>query len=111
RHALLVFSSSTRVHPNLHSFPTRRSSDLVKAYQAKIDVGPAGILTPGPLGIPLLFGVNRPGPACRNHQWRAISLRRKQVAPAPRDRKSTRLNSSRSDLVCRLLLEKKKLEE
>src|SRR2546425_5174639 len=32
----------------------------------------------------------------------------KQVASARLDRKSTRLNSSQSDLVCRLLLEKKK---
>src|SRR6266496_1321921 len=28
----------------------------------------------------------------------------------PRDRKSTRLNQSRRDLVCRLLLEKKKMD-
>src|SRR5699024_7387103 len=32
---LLLFSSSSRYHPPLHSFPTRRSSDLDGAKQLK----------------------------------------------------------------------------
>src|SRR5438034_9803745 len=58
--------------------------------------------------------VSRVGQPQRRHGYRRRHL---QVLPAwncvdtrhPRDRKSTRLNSrSHSDLVCRLLLEKKK---
>src|SRR5437763_16744909 len=52
------------IHPMLHSFPTRRSSDLGSAFRAHLARG-------------------RPGAAL-------VSA----TAPATRDRKSTRLNSS-----------------
>src|SRR5206468_5171197 len=74
------------LRPDLHSFPTRRSSDLPRIL----------LLPPPPRGRgPRLFG-SVPLPEAR-----AL------VPPLGRSEEHTSELQSRSDLVCRLLLEKK----
>src|SRR5947207_10700155 len=74
-------------HPrSLHSFPTRRSSDLAGHFHAGIDVS-----TGGKTGAPVLA----PG---------AGVIERVRA----RSEEHTSELQSHSDLVCRLLLEKKK---
>src|SRR5690606_41660453 len=81
--------------PALPSFPTRRSSDLQ-------DRSTAGVVRPRcPRAGPSQHFSARSEPAllCRCARLRA---------PARKDRKSTSELQSRENLVCRLLLEKKK---
>src|SRR5438874_5987078 len=86
----ILFSYRSRVHLNLHSFPTRRSSDLhcgprVPAFSS----ASAGTLSPK----------------------RLIGPRNKTTSDGGSDERSEEHTSelqSRRDLVCRLLLEKKK---
>src|SRR5699024_12316819 len=84
----LLMPHASVVHPELHSFPTRRSSDLTGSF----DLLP-GHPGPGqqdgarsaPFGDPHdPVHVRKPPPA----------LRRKTIAEVCADRKSTRLNSS-----------------
>src|SRR5437868_15032009 len=78
------------VHLDLHSFPTRRSSDLPRIGNTQKNV-------------------TRLSAAGFRQSARKITVLADCRWPkAGRDRKSTRLNQSRFDLVCRLLLEKKK---
>src|SRR5206468_11565451 len=98
RYHLLFFFSSRHAHNRyLHSFPTRRSSDL-----------PTSTHDPGS---------TFPGRACFAGRWsgrRPIPRRAGAGGPAERRRRRRRSEEhtselqSRSDLVCRLLLEKKK---
>src|SRR5206468_11579124 len=79
-----------------HSFPTRRSSDLVHP----LDCGAPGRPVP-----PLAQGRVQPFRQFR----RALQRRRGGMAgPGLRSEEHTSELQSRSDLVCRLLLEKKK---
>src|SRR5436305_6356569 len=85
---------SHATHPVLHSFPTRRSSDLT-------------IGRPGIRALAICFCTAsstlalEPARTCPCCTWPSASV--------DEDRKSTRLNSSHvRNLVCRLLLEKKK---
>src|SRR5205814_7221951 len=93
-------------HPCVHSFPTRRSSDLVDAVLRR--VGPRIVLA-----LPL--GIGKPNPLVNEFYRRALrdssidltivtalsllkpvarsALEARQLAPLA-DRKSTRLNSS-----------------
>src|SRR5437763_17158945 len=88
----VFFFYSTRDHRYLHSFPTRRSSDLLmQVLRFRGDIRPD------------VAENNRTGKGGENDQDSRPLDPRKQS-----DRKSTRLNSSPSHLVCRLLLEKKK---
>src|SRR5262245_62957851 len=84
-----VYVYSYGVHRDLHSFPTRRSSDLLPV----LDRG---------------RGTRRI--ALAEHRGQAAHGEAREIADhaalAEGDRKSTRLNSLRH-LVCRLLLEKK----
>src|SRR5207245_8872651 len=91
----LLFPHSHRDHPNLPSFPTRRSSDLKSAdggghHPGHLPRGGAGSHLP------------RQG---QEHQgvWRG----RCDPAP-PRDRKSTRLNSSHGSISYAVFCLKKK---
>src|SRR5437879_11166846 len=71
----LIFFQSYAHHLDLHSFPTRRSSDL-------------SVVT-----IPL----HEPPTCCADHAAPLVRVRHHHCSfswPYPRDRKSTRLNSS-----------------
>src|SRR5207247_10162751 len=92
------FFQSPPTHPHLHSFPTRRSSDLGNDTQYAAD----SIATAGPY----FYRVSRTSAAARaTVQHRVFGPVRVLVGvglahstfralPGPRDRKSTRLNSS-----------------
>src|SRR5690349_22765907 len=78
-----LLNSSSAAHQELHAFPTRRSSDLVRA---------------------------RDRARRRLHRARRrLHLRRRAGRPPRRSEEHTSELQSRRDLVCRLLLEKKKL--
>src|SRR5699024_12726783 len=89
-------------HPDLHSFPTRRSSDLGD----KLIVEPRGRIT-------------QTSPPCRRHRSERLSSLPELVPfvtgegarKADRSEEHTSELQSRFDLVCRLLLEKKKYNE
>src|SRR5206468_10848234 len=94
------FFKSSGPPPHLHSFPTRRSSDL--------DAHPA---RGGP--VPARPGLERPNDAGGDHVGGyAVDRRRHAVVRLQplegRSEEHTSELQSRSDLVCRLLLEKKK---
>src|SRR5688500_20380345 len=88
--SLFFFFSSSRAPPNLPSFPTRRSSDL---RFAKPDHG---------TDLP-----SRRGKAIKG-QFR--SRRSSRVRKEERSEEHTSELQSPCNLVCRLLLEKKKIE-
>src|SRR5206468_5633690 len=80
---------------HLHSFPTRRSSDLYSSRLRTAAVSPDRARAGG--ATARAFGTTPP--RARNLKARAV---------APRSEEHTSELQSRSDLVCRLLLEKKK---
>src|SRR5207247_8853007 len=89
-------------HRNLHSFPTRRSSDLVKGELFSPNNHPPGawlyVLGVAEIGVGLTFlygGLARVGAVFLWIIW-------------VRSEEHTSELQSRVDLVCRLLLEKKK---
>src|SRR5690606_40482107 len=94
-----VFLSCYRDHRDLHSFPTRRSSDLRRAGG-----GSAGARTPG-RGRP---GRAAPRPARPPTTSGGGSAARGARAAPGRSEEHTSELQSRENLVCRLLLEKKK---
>src|SRR5438067_10212016 len=81
-----VFTNRAR-HRDLHSFPTRRSSDLRDDVRLRMGLASA------PAWLP------------RRHQGRG------NQAGAERSEEHTSELQSRFDLVCRLLLEKKKFSD
>src|SRR5437762_5952890 len=87
-HLLLfcVFFSASGTHPDLHSFPTRRSSDLFCSA--------AGVR----------FEPPAPAPARSCTRTQTFSRKRRM----PRSEEHTSELQSPMYLVCRLLLEKKK---
>src|SRR5438445_11967796 len=90
-----VSYSSSLVHRDLHSFPTRRSSDLRQTSHQKSHKIPA----------PMLFDLSPELDA----GFRALRLRpwRRGLQTAP-DRKSTRLNSSHANISYAVFCLKKK---
>src|SRR5438309_12078757 len=82
-----VFFIYYRDHRDLHSFPTRRSSDLIS-------------MLPPPPPIPDMKGSTTPrvAPTATAAWW----------SPSCRDRKSTRLNSSHSSISYAVFCLKKK---
>src|SRR5204863_8544661 len=84
---LFFFFYCSGAHRDLHSFPTRRSSDL------------------GPAGPP---GLRRRDQARSRRRRPAQRPRLCPGPPGPRSEEHTSELQSRRDLVCRLLLEKKK---
>src|SRR5436309_10649535 len=86
--SLTFFFYATRAHPDLHSFPTRRSSDLLRSRWGTDQLAGIGLGIPG--FILLKEGV------IRNSNNLA------------RSEEHTSELQSRENLVCRLLLEKKK---
>src|SRR5438034_6649971 len=93
----IFFSTGYGDLPALHSFPTRRSSDLI--HETYIRVRPS--LRPSPMMMSVAPG-------------RATMIGHCQFPPAQehsytlRSEEHTSELQSHSDLVCRLLLEKKK---
>src|SRR5438105_10232288 len=96
-------------HPDLHSFPTRRSSDLVKAVNRGLEklrgfnVQPSDLL-PAPRiagrePIPRFF---------LEYESKEQILSHLRCAERRSEEHTSELQS-RVDLVCRLLLEKKKI--
>src|SRR5207302_9345249 len=78
-----IFFYESRAHRNLHSFPTRRSSDLKSA------------LIPLPVSLTVI--------------WTSEFRRSSRTSTRPdRSEEHTSELQSRENLVCRLLLEKKK---
>src|SRR5438132_5737300 len=93
---LLFFSSCSRDHRDLHSFPTRRSSDLTGER-----VGPAMIALQERL---MIEGVNVRRPP--RHKQKDDTFDHKPLLQ--RDRKSTRLNSSHTVISYAVFCLKKK---
>src|SRR5207249_11180835 len=106
-HLLLLYSRSGP-HPTLHSFPTRRSSDLFGLDQGRAGLEPVraslhrlGGGEEGPLEVHVIQGHLED----RLHGPRLPRALDKYVT---RSEEHTSELQSRFDLVCRLLLEKKK---
>src|SRR5688572_32514450 len=97
RSKILFFFISDDHHRDLHSFPTRRSSDLPTS-------APSSRKTPRPARD------NRS--SSRPATGRATRAATPAAAPSPRPRSEEHTSElqSQSNLVCRLLLEKKKQE-
>src|SRR5438132_12073197 len=92
--ALLVFSGAL-APPNLHSFPTRRSSDLIAEAPMRADDSRLA------RGQGLAFRKRGDERVIRGADHRRL------VPGRPRSEEHTSELQSHSDLVCRLLLEKK----
>src|SRR5206468_7799028 len=107
---LLFFFSFPRAHRALHSFPTRRSSDLNECAATGAPVS-ASLLGCGGHGQPPLCpsdGKRRPE---SEKSLGSLSASRRLPpfrSTHSRSEEHTSELQSRSDLVCRLLLEKKK---
>src|SRR5206468_13052463 len=97
------FFCRSALHRHLHSFPTRRSFDLARRERPRV--------IPRGFGSCCCRSRSPPSssPSCRRGPSREASLSR--WYDRGRERRSEEHTSklqSRSDLVCRLLLEKKK---
>src|SRR5207249_10971499 len=88
-----------RHHPDLHSFPTRRSSDLRRGLSAGRVQSVA---------VRLIFEREKEIEAFKPEEYWSIEARLE--GDAPRSEEHTSELQSRFDLVCRLLLEKKNRE-
>src|SRR5688500_20367217 len=95
----LPFLPRTRSHPFLHSFPTRRSSDLASSQKAIC----AGVM---PFAPKTARHVSRIGDSTPD----SASVGTCESAPGRRFRSEEHTSELQSpcNLVCRLLLEKKK---
>src|SRR5207249_11557733 len=104
---LLFFLHASLHHPALHSFPTRRSSDLDPTFGGAMVNGQRNVFQALDSISPFAFAF---GP--RN--WSPIISDFKLTPGGPYDLEQIRSEEhtselqSRFDLVCRLLLEKKK---
>src|SRR5207249_11968432 len=100
------FFNSSRPHPDLHSFPTRRSSDLINVSgMAEQLMATNGPLARGESRCSVRATISLPEPVSPvintdAELGAAISTMRSE--------EHTSELQSRFDLVCRLLLEKKK---
>src|SRR5207249_11805562 len=104
----LSFLHTSRAYPALHSFPTRRSSDL-KQSRFPLLLGRERKRRSGPdeLRRALLWNGWHGGPSCR--VVLVVVHQDHSVACVRRSEEHTSELQSRFDLVCRLLLEKKKI--
>src|SRR5690606_41399159 len=106
---LLVFFSCSGAPRDLHSFPTRRSSDLTSTtnwrwLMAMHSCWRKSLGISGPTSPPL------PARHARYSHEKCAALERRLLPPRPlkRSEEHTSELQSRENLVCRLLLEKKK---
>src|SRR5439155_18755928 len=105
---LLLFSffcSSSRPHPDLHSFPTRRSSDL-ELLELGLQTGRLRAVY-GPGGEQAALRLFRKLPRGKELEASAREVTG-ALASLVRSEEHTSELQSRGHLVCRLLLEKKK---
>src|SRR5690606_41413944 len=105
-----IFLSSSGDHPSLLSFPTRRSSDLPRARPCLPLSGGDAVMNP-PLPIVALTGFLGSGKTTLLRRWRRdVALKDSAVIvhDLSRSEEHTSELQSRENLVCRLLLEKKK---
>src|SRR5437899_12465060 len=93
--SLLVFFYCSRAHHNLHSFPTRRSSDLETEHEHLVDLGAVDAVG------------ERDAEVARAEPLRDLGVPRHRPRPDRSEEHTSELQSLRH-LVCRLLLEKKK---
>src|SRR5699024_11608495 len=106
---LVSLSSSSSVHsspplPSLHSFPTRRSSDLVaKFFSGFSRAVSSGSLPNAPQDA------RRKMPAIANTPAAKSNQNQRMYFPKLRSEEHTSELQSRFELVCRLLLEKKNI--
>src|SRR5207249_9832642 len=100
---LLPFSflSSSRPHPDLHSFPTRRSSDLPVALNL-----PHGLPPCAPCDPASVLNIDRA--ALHNASASAATASTLMLGGVVGDRKSTRLNSSHVSISYAVFCLKKK---
>src|SRR5690606_41757513 len=108
---LSFFSYCSAAHLLLHSFPTRRSSDLYRYWQRAMHGDPRAIgerLAIGPVDYTVV-GVMPEGfngvALDESHVYLPIHV---AAAATQRSEEHTSELQSRENLVCRLLLEKKK---
>src|SRR5207253_7093315 len=102
--SLFCFFYCSADHRDLHSFPTRRSSDLERPAQ-RVGV-PALEPRDRAADVPDVVGI-APG-GHRQHQLQVAERRPRVVRRRERSEEHTSELQSRGHLVCRLLLEKKK---
>src|SRR5205085_4293191 len=100
-----------RTHPHLHSFPTRRSSDLShSAFPKSSGWGDSGRAAPSPGRkgrIAPSSWVSRRGATLRRTPRRpSVRFHRTDRVGKGRSEEHTSELQSQSNLVCRLLLEK-----
>src|SRR5205814_8801774 len=108
-HTQMFFSSRSCVHTDLHSFPTRRSSDLTRRWPSPLKE----MLTAffwvswdrASVSRALRNSLSIVGLRKRN-RWTSLSLHERM--PSERSEEHTSELQSLRHLVCRLLLEKKK---
>src|SRR5699024_11956739 len=107
RRSPLLLLSRPRPHRPLHSFPTRRSSDLTANSGSSETTRSSSTLAPV-----LTTQANLPGSRwCRSSLWDSTTVFSSAKIPenpqSDRSEEHTSELQSRFDLVCRLLLEKK----
>src|SRR5438876_1753446 len=112
-HALTFFSYCARAHRDLHSFPTRRSSDLASSSTARTSPGsPPPSVAGGASRAPSRSRASFPSCPCVRTCGSPSSSRPGATsacsAGAHRSEEHTSELQSPVHLVCRLLLEKKK---
>src|SRR5690606_40244029 len=102
------FLSCYADRPDLHSFPTRRSSDLTGHRDRDIVDDDANRPKIGDVDRQLEFGLARIEVKVAQALWVVILIIIAQDLEAVRSEEHTSELQSRENLVCRLLLEKKK---
>src|SRR5207248_10557971 len=101
----LFFFSASAPHPHLHSFPTRRSSDLGGLRAVAFPAPGLSAALTGPGRLP--YSVDEPEPVLSPLPT-TLSSSRARDAARRRDRKSTRLNSSHRTISYAVFCLKKK---
>src|SRR5699024_11938697 len=102
----LSFSHPHAHHPALPSFPTRRSSDLATAT-AMLAAGDPIVVRHGRIAVQSTITTSTLQSAVAHAAKDEATLGQKGIG-IPRSEEHTSELQSRFDLVCRLLLEKKK---
>src|SRR5699024_11274918 len=101
---------SHRHHPHLHSFPTRRSSDLHQVMVEKADSAVNIEIKPSNNDSEILLYIKFGEKPLFDHWDIFIPLRAVKSFNGRSEEHTSELQS-RFDLVCRLLLEKKKINQ
>src|SRR5438874_4946720 len=96
----MLFFNCYAYHRDLHSFPTRRSSDL-GCGRSRTRCSPRLLKATNAPRLTSCSTVSMPCGSCAATPWRALP-------GTVRSEEHTSELQSRRDLVCRLLLEKKK---